>query len=545
MNKVIQLSLKLIKTSFVLIDDKKKASGKKQALFFVVLIVLMAPNIIVFSYITKEITQFLIPLSQETVVLSLLLQLGFTIIIFSSVFMIPAYMFYAKDIEKLLPLPLSHSQLFLAKLLQVHIYQIGFLILIILPPLAGYILASGFNWVLLSFLFSSWINAMVTMIMVSIVLVAMMSVSPWLKNKDRVTLFMSILALAAALFINYNIGGLDLSNPEFLALSLIQGNQSLTEGFFSYFPHLNMSVSLMIHFSWLDLVLYLLSSFIFMGLVIKLFASTLINIMATFQGGPTSKKMSLKSLREHKIRSTLFVFTLKELKNLFRTPIYFFNNVLIVLLLPLIMGVSFFQIRDEFSMMMLTSTLATNPMFLVLFASALSAAFSMINLVTPTSISREGENKYHMLLYPIDLTIQLYAKLLSGIIISSFAVLPILIIIIIGNHIYFELELIWVIYSILCALIMMVFINLFGLVIDVYHPKLVWENEQAAVKQNINFLFTFFTSTAIIAFLTYSLFNLQTYASLIFFGVHGLLMVVIYGLHRIITSKSHDLLIEH
>lgn len=545
MNKVIQLSLKLIKTSFVLIDDKKKASGKKQALFFVVLIVLMAPNIIGFSYITKEITQFLIPLSQETVVLSLLLQLGFTIIIFSSVFMIPAYMFYAKDIEKLLPLPLSHSQLFLTKLLQVHIYQIGFLILIILPPLAGYILASGFNWVLLSFLFSSWINAMVTMIMVSIVLVAMMSVSPWLKNKDRVTLFMSILALAAALFINYNIGGLDLSNPEFLALSLIQGNQSLTEGFFSYFPHLNMSVSLMIHFSWLDLVLYLLSSFIFMGLVIKLFASTLINIMATFQGGPTSKKMSLKSLREHKIRSTLFVFTLKELKNLFRTPIYFFNNVLIVLLLPLIMGVSFFQIRDEFSMMMLTSTLATNPMFLVLFASALSAAFSMINLVTPTSISREGENKYHMLLYPIDLTIQLYAKLLSGIIISSFAVLPILIIIIIGNHIYFELELIWVIYSILCALIMMVFINLFGLVIDVYHPKLVWENEQAAVKQNINFLFTFFTSTAIIAFLTYSLFNLQTYASLIFFGVHGLLMVVIYGLHRIITSKSHDLLIEH
>ena len=82
MKKVIQLALKLIKTSFVLVDDKKKASGKKQALFFVVLIVLMAPNIIGFSYITKEITQFLVPLSQETVVLSLLLQLGFTIIIF-------------------------------------------------------------------------------------------------------------------------------------------------------------------------------------------------------------------------------------------------------------------------------------------------------------------------------------------------------------------------------------------------------------------------------------------------------------------------------
>lgn len=545
MKKVIQLALKLIKTSFVLVDDKKKASGKKQALFFVVLIVLMAPNIIGFGYITKEITQFLVPLSQETVVLSLLLQLGFTIIIFSSVFMIPSYMFYAKDIEKLLPLPLSHAQLFLAKLLQVHAYQIAFLLLIILPPLTGYILAAGFSWSIVTFILSSWLNAMVTMIMISLILVSIMSVSPWFKNKDRVTLIMSILALGVALFINYNIGGLDLANPEALALSLIQGNQSLSEGFFSYFPHLNLSVSLMINFNWLNLVLYIVGSFLFMGLVIKSFASILVNIMATFQGGPATKKMSLKSLRGHKIRSALVAFTLKELKLLFRTPIYFFNNVLVVLILPFIMFVSFTQASGEFSIEMLSSLLTSNPLFLVLGAAGLSAIFSTINLVTPTSISREGENKYHMLLYPVSMTTQLYAKFLSGIIISSIAVVPIIILIIIGNTLYFELEIIWLVYSVLSALIMMIFINLFGLVVDVYHPKLVWENEQAAVKQNINFLFTFLAATAITAFLGYSLFNLQSYTTWIFFGTHGALIIAILGLHRIITSKSHDLLIEH
>jgi ABC-2 type transport system permease protein len=545
MNKVIKLALKLVKTSFVVIDDKKKASGKKQALFFVVLIVLMLPNIFAFSYITREITEFLVPLSQETVVLSLLLQLGFTIIIFSSVFMIPSYMFYAKDIEKLLPLPLSHVQLFLAKLLQVHIYQIGFLMLIILPPLTGYILAAGFSWSLIAFVFASWLNAMVTMIMISVILVIIMSVSPWFKDKDRVTLVMSIIALGVALFINYNIGGLDLANPETIALSLIQGNQSLSEGFFSYFPHLNMSVSLMINFSWVNFVIYVVGAFLFMGLVIKLFASTLVNIMATFQGGPASKKMSIKSLRGHKIRPALYAFTLKELKLLFRTPIYFFNNVLVVLLLPIIMAVSFTQASGEFSISMLSSFIASEPLILVLGALGLSAIFSTINLVTPTSISREGENKYHMLLYPVKMTTQLYAKFLSGIIISSIGVLPILLLIIIGNSLYFKLELIWVVYSILSALIIMIFINIFGLVVDVYHPKLVWENEQAAVKQNINFLFTFLAATAIIGFLAYSFFNLQSYTSWIFISTHGALIIAIIGLHRIIRTKSHDLLIEH
>ncbi|MBS3990544.1 MAG: hypothetical protein KGZ51_00600 [Erysipelothrix sp.] len=545
MKKVIKLALKLIKTSFVVIDDKKKASGKKQALFFGVLIVLMAPNIIGFGYITKEITEFLVPLSQETVVLSLLLQLGFTIIIFSSVFMIPSYMFYAKDIEKLLPLPLSHVQLFLAKLLQIHAYQIGFLMLLILPPLTGYIIAAGFSWSLILFIFTSWLNAIVTMIMISIILVTIMSVSPWFKNKDRVTLIMSILALGVGLYINYNIGGLDLANPETIALSLIQGNQSLSEGFFSYFPHLNMSVSLMVNFTWINLLIYIVGSLLFMFLVIKLFASTLVNIMATFQGGAASKKMSLKSLRGHKIRSALYAFTLKELKLLFRTPVYFFNNVLVVLLLPIIMGVSYSQASGELSIPMLTSFIKGNPLFLIFGASSIGAFFSMINLVTPTSVSREGDNKYHMLLFPVSISTQLYAKFLSGIIISSIAVIPTLLLILIGNALYFELELIWVIYSVLSVLIFMIFINLFGLVVDVFHPKLVWENEQAAVKQNINFLFSFLAATTIIGFLAYSLFNLQSYTSWIFLGTHGALIIAIMFIHRIIKTKSHDLLIEH
>jgi hypothetical protein len=44
------------------------------------------------------------------------------------------------------------------------------------------------------------------------------------------------------------------------------------------------------------------------------------------------------------------------------------------------------------------------------------------------------------------------------------------------------------------AILGSVFINYLSIIVDVIHPKLVWETEQAAVKQNINFVFTMLPS---------------------------------------------------
>ena len=87
--------------------------------------------------------------------------------------------------------------------------------------------------------------------------------------------------------------------------------------------------------------------------------------------------------------------------------------------------------------------------------------------------------------------------------------------------------------------------NLFGLLVDVYHPKLVWENEQAAVKQNINFLFTFLGSAAIIALMVFTLFNLNEIAHWIILGIHGALLIASVLFKRIIETRSLDVLIEH
>ena len=547
MRTVLTLALKLAKTSFVLIDDKKKASGKKQAAFFVLLLVLLAPNIAMFGYFTYDITKVLVTLSQEHVVLALLLQLGVTIIIFSSVFMIPSYLFYAKDIEKLLPLPLTHAQLFCAKMIQIHIYQIGFLLLMVLPPVIGFILAAGFSLALVVFALTLWINAVITLVITSLVLIGVMSVSPWFKNKDAVTLVLSLFSLGLALYVNMFIGGLDFSNPETIALSLLAGQQSLSQNFTSLIPYLNLSVSLVTTFDWLLLFIYLGGCTLFIYAVIKLMASTLVTIMASFSGTGTSKKMTQQALRGSMSRSVILSLLIKELKLLFRTPIYFFNNVLVMLVLPFIMIFSFSQSSNLFDsdFTPLVSFLQSNPLTLVLIAAGLSAIFSTMNLVTPTSISREGTSKFHMLLWPVSMTTQVYAKFLSGVVISLLGIFPTILFLVIANILLFDIPLVWLVLSIVSMLIIMIFINIFGMVVDVYNPKLVWENEQAAVKQNINFLFTFLGSGALIGLMTYVFFNFPDNALWIILALHGACIIAIAISHRIIVSKSLDLLIEH
>lgn len=547
MKKVITLALKLTKTSFVLIDDKKKASGKKQLAFFVLLIVLLIPNFASFGFMTYDMTSFLATINQDQVILALLLQIGVSIIIFSSIFMVPSYLFYAKDIEKLLPLPLTKAQLYCAKLIQIHIYQMGFFILIILPFVVGYTLAVGFSTSLLLLGFFLWMNAIVTMIATSIVLVLIMSVSPWFKNKDAVTLILSMISLGFALYINYSIGGLDLSDPQAIAYSLIQGQQSLAQGFSSFLPHLSASVAMIVDFNWITFVAYVVLTTVFIIGSIVAFAPILVNIMASFSGSSSTKKMTLKSLRSHQIKPAIIALSMKELKLLFRTPVYFFNNILVMLILPIIFGFSFIQGAGgnmiEFEA--LSTFIASQPIMLVVVSAGLSALFSTINLVTPTSISREGSSKYHMLLYPVEMSTQLYAKFISGILVSLIAILPLAILFIILNIQYIKLDLIWIVGSLTSMLIVMIFMNLFGLLVDVYHPKLVWENEQAAVKQNINFLFTFLGSAAIIALMVFTLFNLNEIAHWIILGIHGALLIASVLFKRIIETRSLDVLIEH
>ena len=105
-----------------------------------------------------------------------------------------------------------------------------------------------------------------------------------------------------------------------------------------------------------------------------------------------------------------------------------------------------------------------------------------INMISSTAISREGTNAYFMKFIPVPVETQAFAKAACGIIISAVSgwLLLIPLHLVLSYPIY--LDLIFVVGS----LVSVIMTNLFGILIDLLRPKLVWEQEAAAVKQNLN-----------------------------------------------------------
>jgi ABC-2 type transport system permease protein len=95
-----------------------------------------------------------------------------------------------------------------------------------------------------------------------------------------------------------------------------------------------------------------------------------------------------------------------------------------------------------------------------------------------------------MKMIPMEIMDQLHAKSLSGFLLSLLGLILTVI-----PAVYF-LKAPWYILAIfsVMAILGSLFINYLSIIVDVIHPKLVWETEQAAVKQNINFIFTMLPS---------------------------------------------------
>ncbi len=82
------------------------------------------------------------------------------------------------------------------------------------------------------------------------------------------------------------------------------------------------------------------------------------------------------------------------------------------------------------------------------------------------------------------------AKILIGIILS----VTIPLIVLIGVTIIFSLNIVVVLLSLITIILTATFSSVFDIVVDVYKPKLVWDNENQAIKQNFMIMIPMFSS---------------------------------------------------
>jgi ABC-2 type transport system permease protein len=334
----------------------------------------------------------------------------------------------------------------------------------------------------------------------AVIIMVIMAFVPFFKNRDLFNYASGFLALAFAIGINVVVGGTATLSQEKLLAMLTEGNNSLLAIFKFMFPNLPFAIQSLVDGSWISFILFIIITalvvFVFLTISKIVYFIGIIGVNETAAG---RKQLNFKAYqKETSTKGAMMSYFLKEMRLMIRTPIYLLNNIATAFILPIIFLVSIGSSvsgEEEFSAF-IKSIDWTNPdlLLIVSFAGlALGLMMSTLNLITPTALSREGSNIFFMKYIPMSYVKQIQAKIMSGLVVSFFGILFSLV----AAVFLLKMHPIVIILILVMSIQGMIFMNYLGMIVDLIRPKLVWEQEAAAVKQNLNAAFTMIPAFAL------------------------------------------------
>jgi ABC-2 type transport system permease protein len=201
----------------------------------------------------------------------------------------------------------------------------------------------------------------------------------------------------------------------------------------------------------------------------------------------TSKKKALNSKEYSAVLKSSPQFIsifLKDFKVLLRTPIYLFNCVSTVVIIPFIFIVMPLMTGTGDMMSPIIGLIEANlETALLIFAGAFMM-FSLLNPTASTTFSREGKHFWINRSLPINYSSHIIGRIISPMVLHLATILAITI----GFNYFIKLDLIYLLIPFVVGFLGGIPLSLIGLIVDLKRPLLDWTNPQRAVKQNLNVL---------------------------------------------------------
>ncbi|MCD2492072.1 hypothetical protein LQE92_05460 [Lacrimispora sp. NSJ-141] len=476
--------------------NKKKKRNLSQGVMWLILLVCLIPMIGMLYKAGGGAYGLLAPIGQEGVALELAFFAGSIMNLMLGFPMIISVFYMTGDIEKLLYLPLHPWQIVGAKFTVSLLYTYLTSLYFLCPFLVGYGIASGAGAIFWIFIVIAVILLPVMPLVYSAILsMIIMRVFKKAKNKDFLSIISVILSLVLAFGISSFTSSMGNMGNQQLMDMLMKGRNSLMGLMNGIFPSLRFLEKGVAEGSILSMLIFLgitaLALVVFFLIAERLYFAGAMGMRET-----TARRKAVSSRESHKLnrrRSPRQAYLLKELRLLIRTPIYFMNCVMLVFLWPLFFLIPLviqfsksggIDIGGLLSALDLGSTGASAVVLFVVLCVSLGAG--LFNYVAGTAISREGKNFQFMKAIPVSFRTQLQAKLLSGLYIGVGGTTLYCLIILLVLMGCFGLP-VWILpFALIGSVLANLIQCLIQLFMDLFHPKLTWESEQQAVKQNMN-----------------------------------------------------------
>lgn len=534
MNKYILLTKTLFKCGTGMGAASSQTAGKRKGrasmsapLMAVVLLFCFAPlmgQVFTSSRLTYGL---LAPTGQQGSIIGSALSMGAVMTLVFGVSMVVTYFYMATDLGILLALPISPSLIVAAKFTLCMAYEYLMVVMYTGPMVAGYGVASGggpLYWI--AAVFVCVLLPVIPLSYAAVIIMIIMRVFRRLKNKKVLTVISTVVAVAAALLLS--IFGQSLSDQTNAAGALSAARQ--LNGAYYVFPQLYLAQGALVGENILLLILFIaataLTIFVFLLLARVLYIK---GAMGMSEVSSKRRALSRGETRKFMKKDGAFgSYVRVEIAKVLRSPVYFMNGVMMGLLWPLLIGIILIAgsadssgSADAASSSAITSSAAASsssaiassaaasggasslgnilsyftekaedPMTLGIFMLIMLGLLFLIgsmDLMTPSTISREGQKIWFMKTIPMSYRDQLRAKIASSLPFSMgptfvYGLIPAIVGIVHG------MSPIVLIYMILLTVPSLLLINYIQLMFDLRWPKLVWQNEAVPIKQNFHSL---------------------------------------------------------
>ncbi|MGH4125976.1 MAG: putative ABC transporter permease subunit [Clostridium sp.] len=540
MSKFIALTKVLLKTGTGSSSSKKNKKKIKGLLLGLLLVLAFTPMAIMFGEFIFTAYDALHQIGQEAIILGFGLSIVSVVIFFFGIFYAMSVFYFSMDVENLLPLPFKPWHIMGAKFAVVLIYEYLTEIIFFAPTLIAYGIKSGggvlyYVYGVIIFL----LLPIVPLVIASVINMIIMRFTNIAKNKDRFRLVGGLIAMVFGVGMNIYIQKFsqDLSGAEITEM-FSKGNNSLVDLATKMFPSTKIAVNSLINTSnvkgIINLILFIVVTvaalMIFIILGQALYFKGVMGVSET-----SSKRKTLSSnelIKNTTQNSSQKIYILKELKILFRTPIYFMNCVLMNFLWPIFLLIPIFAQKGGSGQLkqlsgFLQGGKSTGITLGAFFAFMIFSSCS--NAIATTAISREGKNLFMLKYIPMKYKDQLMAKALAAVVLGVAGMLMISIVALVLLKLPLDLVLLMIIVGFLGIL----FTSFIGIFIDLNFPKLQWDTEQEAVKRNFNVMISMIICIALGGLTVFIIINFELTKWIVFaliVGSYGILDLLLYYL---------------
>lgn len=491
MNKIITLTKVFIKNSFQTIKTENKSGNSKKnksmVIIYIIAFLYLAGIVGLFSY---NLIGSLITINQQQVFIGVIL-LGIAMfVLIQTLFSAMSLLYYSKDNEYILPLPLKPSQILIAKTNVLLITEYLIVTIIGAVPLVIYGILNnlGILYYLMALLVLI-IFPVVPLLIASLLVLLIMSFSKFSKDKNRFQLFATIILIVVVFGISYTLTGENQSEEQIL--QMISKANGLVEMIRNGFPTLSLAIESLTNNSILIVISNILGLAIITALlyVAYVFLGKKLYLKGAVGNLSSGKKVKRKEIEEntYKQKSIANTYIRKEFKILFRNPIFFMQCILPIFILPIMMIVIFIagMSSGEADITQIGTMIQGKDSVFV--GSAILCAiqfFTMFIYISVTAISRDGQNAVFMKYIPLSLEKQITYKTMPNIIMTVIMNL----FVIIGVQFLFKIPLLYLVLIAFSSIVIAVFNSYIMILVDMKKPKLDWNSEYAVVKQNINLM---------------------------------------------------------